>query len=81
MTDTFTPGYEAGNPTAPMKTWTRPNGVVTRFDWYGAGDGDNALGLKEIRHTKPIGGDNERTSQPMALAVPTHLEFEVPAAS
>ncbi|MES2995807.1 MAG: RHS repeat-associated core domain-containing protein [Verrucomicrobiota bacterium] len=54
---TFTPGYEAGNPTAPMKTWTRPNGVVSRFDWYGAGDGDNALGLKEIHHTKPIGGD------------------------
>jgi RHS repeat-associated protein len=47
---TFTASYTAGNISANMNSWTRPNGMVTQFDWYAANGGANALGLKEIHH-------------------------------
>ena len=49
---TFTAGYNAGNLTGNMNLWSRPNGVNTQFDWYGANDGANALALKEIHHSQ-----------------------------
>jgi len=49
---TFTAGYNAGNLTAKMNSWTRPNGTNTQFDWYGASDGANALSLKEIHNSQ-----------------------------
>ena len=49
---TFTATYNPGNISPNMNTWSRPNGLATQFDWYAAGDGANALGLKEIHHVR-----------------------------
>jgi RHS repeat-associated protein len=35
-----------------MDSWSRPNGLSTAFDWYDAGDGANALGLKDAHHSQ-----------------------------
>jgi RHS repeat-associated protein len=49
---TFTAGYIAGNLSANMNTWSRPNGLTSQFDWYPASAGANALGLQQIHHSQ-----------------------------
>ena len=48
---TFTLSYGGGNLTSLPESFSRPNGVLSQFGWYGAGEGSNALGLKTIHHS------------------------------
>ncbi|MFC7335848.1 RHS repeat domain-containing protein [Haloferula chungangensis] len=49
---TFNATYNPGNLTGKMNALSRPNGMSTQFDWYPANAGANALGLKEIHHSR-----------------------------